>query len=166
MRRFGTFVMASVLGIAATAALVQCAPAPKVPEAERFPHRKHLVRTNVDCYTCHAGIRESDAITGFTSPGYEPCKKCHGENVGEQTKFAFDVKNTYSGTPSPRHVVFSHKKHREVTTGQCTRCHQDVQKDDVTPRILPDMATCLDSCHRDDYAEANWHILTLGVRKP
>jgi hypothetical protein len=155
MRRRSTIVMLAMLGLGAAAALVRCTPAPQTPTGGRFPHRAHLVKTNVDCYTCHGEIRNSEAVTGFSSPGYEPCKRCHGEKVGPDTKYAFDVTKTYSGTPSPRHVVFSHKKHRDVTTGQCARCHQDVQKDQITPRILPNMANCTNSCHADDYAEAN-----------
>lgn len=155
MKRGSSWMMLAALGIGAAAAAVHCTPAPKMPEAERFPHRTHLTRTNVDCYTCHADIRTSEAVTGFESPGYEVCKKCHGQNVGPQTKYAFDASQTYSGRPSPRHVFFSHKGHRDATAGQCTRCHQGVEKDQPGPRILPDMATCLGTCHQDDYAEAN-----------
>jgi hypothetical protein len=158
MSRRVSVVMLAVVMIAAAVAAVHCTPAATLSASDRFPHRAHLVKTNIDCYTCHQNIRTSDAISGFVSPGYAPCKKCHGEDVGPQTKFAFDPARTYSGTPSPRHVVFSHKQHRDVTAGQCTRCHQDVQKDEVTPRILPDMATCMGTCHSADYAEANCTI--------
>ena len=150
-----------VLVAAAGASAVQCTPPPANTAVSRFPHRTHLVRTKVDCYTCHGEIQQSEAVEGFVSPGYEPCKKCHGDSVGPQTHIAFNVAHTFSGTPGPRHVIFSHKNHRDRTNGQCARCHVDVQKDATTARILPSMATCL-TCHQDDYAEANCTLCHRG----
>lgn len=171
MRAGSAFLVLALAVMGAASAALHCTPmSPKTPEASRFPHRTHLVQTRVDCFTCHGDIRDSDSVRGFVSPGYEPCKKCHGENVGADTKYAFDPNRTYAGTPSPRHVIFSHKDHRDVTRGQCTRCHRDVEKDVVTREILPNMATCLGACHRDDYAEANCTIChragDLGQLRP
>lgn len=163
MRKRGTIVMIALLVAGAALAATHCTPIPAQSPVDRFPHRTHLVRTNVDCYTCHGNIRTSESVSGFVSPGYEPCKKCHGENVGEQTKFAFDASQTFSNLPGPQHVVFSHQQHRDPTAGQCTRCHQDVQKDAVTERILPDMATCLGSCHQADYDDVNCTLCHRGV---
>ncbi|MFW5741293.1 MAG: hypothetical protein ACOC1F_13105 [Myxococcota bacterium] len=155
MKRVGSMLLLLAFGMGACAAVVQCTPVPRTPQAQRFPHRTHLVKTKADCYTCHGQIKTSEAVTGFVSPGYEPCKKCHGDQAGPKAKYSFDPTVTYADQESPRHVYFSHSGHRDATEGQCTRCHQGVEKDSDTPRILPDMATCLGNCHQDDYAEAN-----------
>ncbi|MEI7892110.1 MAG: hypothetical protein WCI05_03415 [Myxococcales bacterium] len=137
------------------ALMLTACPSTRTSGPGRFPHLAHLAREGVSCHTCHASIVESTEVTKLNGPGYDVCAQCHKKDCGPGTKHVYSEEVTYTGAPDRKHIVFSHKDHYVRTQRQCVQCHRDVQTDVPTPGILPEMAACLQGCHRPDYDRLN-----------
>ncbi len=148
-RRFTAFVLSCAALLLAAA----CAT-PEAPVA-RFPHKTHLMSAGANCLTCHRGVFQPDAPIAEKFPGYPVCARCHDGEAGPDKKFHYNLSATFVEAPTHRDVIFSHSAHAERTHGQCVKCHQDVQTNTPTPKILPSMQVCLASCHQRDYDALN-----------
>ncbi len=145
---------AHLAGLAAAAVTVLasagCAttPAQSLP---RFPHQTHLADVGANCLTCHRSVLSSTESGVANLPAYSVCARCHGQEAGPGAKFSYNAAATFAGAAGRNHIVFAHKNHMPRAKGQCVKCHVDVQTDKPTAGILPNMASCLESCHQRDY---------------
>lgn len=141
-------ILASCVTIAVLSVLIGCSG---TGQPARFPHAPHLRSGAVTCTNCHA-VSESKAVGQLHEPGYDICRKCHNQNVGPGTKYAYDLSSTVSASADFDHVLFSHQGHTPRTQGQCVRCHRAGAESDRKPSLLlPAMADCLRGCHQPQY---------------
>jgi hypothetical protein len=127
-----------------------------VEQPIRYNHYKHTQELELDCTTCHEGVREA---THATLPGVETCIGCHEEAVTDSSEEE-KIRQYYSRQEEipwqrlfqvPDHVFFSHRRHVTVAALECATCHGDMALRTSPPEKAPmaiSMDACL-ACHRE-----------------
>ncbi|NOY93003.1 MAG: cytochrome c3 family protein [Deltaproteobacteria bacterium] len=121
----------------------------------KFSHGSHMV-LGASCLVCHGEAASPDAGTGAVGrplmPAEDTCKGCHME--GEQAACTYchtDPAHPSTYMPSDRDTRWRHSTHQAPQRGQCQRCHRSVGSEETVAGYrpdVPDMATCLGSCHQ------------------
>jgi nitrate/TMAO reductase-like tetraheme cytochrome c subunit len=135
-----------------------------------FPHRSHLLKQNLECYTCHSNVR----IHGEFVATKKTCAACHHQNPKQDCAVCHTLQKTLheGGTLEGVPVV----KDAMAEAGiDCAACHLDAKN-----RLeRSDAGKCVECHGKEDYRKtfADWQasIKNLstdlqaalrGVRKP
>jgi hypothetical protein len=123
---------------------------PRGPHA--FEHRAHVLK-GISCLSCHQGVDQAGDTAPMHLPDTAKCMECHARPHDSRT-----CTNCH-GEPMMReraaqarhYLRFEHSQHVPRLSGDCVRCHVDIQRDGAALR--PSMATCLGChAHRDQFA--------------
>ena len=140
--RYAAVWLVPLLCVAACATLLGLRDEPQ----RAFPHRAHVLE-GVSCTTCHKQVADGQPDAPVDLPGPASCLTCHqqphdtrpcGGCHGRQS-------DRDAATQAKLHLAFSHRDHKAITSGRCTRCHDAVLS--VDGPLKPSMPTCL-SCHK------------------
>jgi len=104
-----------------------------------FSHTVHL-EMEVECLTCHEGIKNSENDLNSHLPSMGVCEECH-EEVNETSSCSMchpDLAIVPESLHKPAaDLAFSHKLHVEMDV-ECTFCHPDAQTSTVsTDTLIP-----------------------------
>lgn|SRR5574341_1178325 len=127
-------------------------PGAGVEQPFSFNHQVHRV---MECTLCHSGAR-----TGVKAglPRAEICLKCHATSPLANARYQEVWKQAENGSPIlwqklskvPRHVYFSHNRHKQIAGLDCQQCHGNMSMR-ASPPSSPlkkiSMNNCL-NCHR------------------
>ena len=113
-----------------------------------FDHRAHVIKGELGCATCHAGIEKAGdndpvalpSAASCTAAGCHdkphdarPCLDCHG------LPYTTEVRSE-----ARQHLRFAHATHVPRLYGNCMRCHTEVARGET--QIYARLGTCL-GCH-------------------
>jgi hypothetical protein len=126
-----------------------------VQQPIQFNHYKHTQELELECSTCHVGVKDQ---VRATLPSVEICIECHSEAITKSPEEE-KIRKYYAKHEEipwkrlfriPYPVFFSHRRHVTVAGLDCTKCHGDMATRKKPPRKAPmkiSMRYCL-SCHR------------------
>lgn len=125
---------------------------PEPPQPVAFSHRQHAGERAIDCRFCHRSVDVSP-VAGI--PDVDLCRACHlfiAADRPETVKLAgyWEKKEPIPWVrlyDVPDHAYFPHMMHRRAGL-ECRACHGEVEKMELTRRVVPiKMGWCL-NCHR------------------
>ena len=154
-RRSATGMIFCALLSAMAVSLFCISSAQAVKQPIQYNHYKHTQTLEIECATCHQGVRDG---VRATLPSVEICMGCHADAVTDSPEEE-KIRTFYSKNQEipwqrlfklPPHVFFSHRRHVSVAGLDCTKCHGDMAFRKTPPSKAPmkiSMNACL-SCHR------------------
>lgn len=155
-RMVGAIILV-IFTAAAAGVLWSAIPAHEVSQPIAYSHAKH-VSLGMTCEMCHTGAREG-THAGIPSTAF--CAFCHKVDRDfpptpkPMAKYLDEGKEIpwVQVHETPRHVLFSHRRHVRLADIDCAECHGEVKDRDLAftraafPQGMEGMARCVD-CHR------------------
>ena len=147
-------VVVALSAVGFAAGRMHLRPRDPVVQPILFSHSAH---TDVECETCHEGIRSS-MHSGL--PGLSTCLLCHEEPFTESAEEEKILRLSNDGQEQvfrklfrlPDNVYYTHRRHVAIAELECDACHGAIAQTETppeTPLVRITMDLCLD-CHEHE----------------
>lgn len=136
----------------------------------KFDHSAHAGMRDMECVTCHRGMKDSKLSSDRNIPDHEICSECHTieEDPANCGFCHFDPDDPKGLSKPETDLIFSHKGHLKGSTDKelCLSCHIDQDKlaAGLISSNCPVRANCF-NCHDGSRAPSECSLCHTKVEE-